>query len=168
MTTYLEIAVNVPQVSGTFHYHLPLDLEGQVDIGFDHLIGGAGLENHRLYGVFAPGLYLPGQHEGQLAAVAIEHFSLVPVPGDPAYYLLLVRWRGWPAVSVLPVFIASFLLGYLKFGMALVNLSAKVMVITTGALLIVAVLIPRLLDGIKARRKLSSQRLELKTERNAS
>ena len=33
MTTFLEIAVNVPQVSGTFHYHLPLELEDQVDIG---------------------------------------------------------------------------------------------------------------------------------------
>ena len=33
MTTYLEIAVNVPQVSGTFHYHLPPELEGQIDIG---------------------------------------------------------------------------------------------------------------------------------------
>ena len=34
MTTYLEIAVNVPQVSGTFHYHLPPELEGLVGIGF--------------------------------------------------------------------------------------------------------------------------------------
>jgi primosomal protein N' (replication factor Y) len=34
MTTYLEIAVNVPHVSGTFHYHLPSELEGLVDIGF--------------------------------------------------------------------------------------------------------------------------------------
>ena len=33
MTTFLEIAVNVPQVSGTFHYHLPPDMEGMVDIG---------------------------------------------------------------------------------------------------------------------------------------
>ena len=33
MTTYLEIAVNVPQVSGVFHYHLPAELEGQVKPG---------------------------------------------------------------------------------------------------------------------------------------
>jgi primosomal protein N' (replication factor Y) len=33
MTTYLEIAVNVPQVSGTFHYHLPPELEERVEIG---------------------------------------------------------------------------------------------------------------------------------------
>ena len=36
MTTYLEIAVNVPQVSGVFHYHLPPELEGQ--IGRGHLV----------------------------------------------------------------------------------------------------------------------------------
>lgn len=30
MTTYLEIAVNVPQVSGVFHYHLPPELEGSI------------------------------------------------------------------------------------------------------------------------------------------
>lgn len=29
-TTYVEVAVNVPQVSGLFHYHLPEDLEGKV------------------------------------------------------------------------------------------------------------------------------------------
>ncbi len=31
--TYVEVAVNVPQVSGTFHYHLPNDLEGVVKPG---------------------------------------------------------------------------------------------------------------------------------------
>ncbi|GAB4579054.1 MAG: primosomal protein N' [Anaerolineales bacterium] len=31
--TYLQIAVHVPQVSGTFDYHLPPELEGQVQIG---------------------------------------------------------------------------------------------------------------------------------------
>ncbi len=36
MTTYVEVAVNVPQVSGTFHYHLPPELEGQVQPG--HLV----------------------------------------------------------------------------------------------------------------------------------
>ena len=49
---------------------------------------------------------------------------------------------------------AIFLLGYLKFGMGLINLSAKVMVITTGLLLIVAVLLPGFLDTVKQRRKL--------------
>lgn len=33
MPIYLEIAVNIPQVSGTFHYHLPPELEGKIDLG---------------------------------------------------------------------------------------------------------------------------------------
>ncbi len=36
MPTFLEIAVNVPQVSEVFHYHLPSELEGRVRIG--HLV----------------------------------------------------------------------------------------------------------------------------------
>jgi primosomal protein N' (replication factor Y) len=36
MTTYVEVAVNVPQVSGSFHYHLPTELEGVVQPG--HLV----------------------------------------------------------------------------------------------------------------------------------
>ncbi len=36
MTIFVEVAVNVPQVSGTFHYHLPVELEGQVQPG--HLV----------------------------------------------------------------------------------------------------------------------------------
>ena len=44
--------------------------------------------------------------------------------------------------------------------MGLMMLSAKVMIITTGLLLIVAVLLPGLLDTIKGRRKLSQQQEE--------
>ena len=33
MTQYVEVAVNVPQVSGLYHYHLPPDLEGKVASG---------------------------------------------------------------------------------------------------------------------------------------
>jgi primosomal protein N' (replication factor Y) len=36
MPTYLEIAVNVPQISDVFHYHLPPELEGRVAVG--HLV----------------------------------------------------------------------------------------------------------------------------------
>jgi primosomal protein N' (replication factor Y) len=36
MPTFVEIAVNVPQVSNTFHYHLPPELEGRVETG--HLV----------------------------------------------------------------------------------------------------------------------------------
>ena len=33
MTTYVEIAVHVPQVSGSFHYHLPEDWDAPVKAG---------------------------------------------------------------------------------------------------------------------------------------
>lgn len=33
MTTYVEIVVNLAQVSGVYHYHLPEELEGQVAVG---------------------------------------------------------------------------------------------------------------------------------------
>jgi primosomal protein N' (replication factor Y) len=36
MTTFVEIAVNVPQVTGVFHYHLPPELEGRLAVG--HLV----------------------------------------------------------------------------------------------------------------------------------
>lgn len=36
MTKYVETAVNVPQVSGVFHYHLPPELEGRITPG--HLV----------------------------------------------------------------------------------------------------------------------------------
>jgi primosomal protein N' (replication factor Y) len=36
MTTYIEVVVNVPQIQGVYHYHLPTELEGQVSIG--HLV----------------------------------------------------------------------------------------------------------------------------------
>ena len=33
MTQYVEIVVNLPKVTNPFHYHLPLELEGQVKPG---------------------------------------------------------------------------------------------------------------------------------------
>lgn len=36
MSIFLEIAVNIPQVSGSFHYHLPAEMEGKVGAG--HLV----------------------------------------------------------------------------------------------------------------------------------
>ena len=55
------------------------------------------------------------------------------------------------------VLMAIFLVGYLKFGMGLVNLSARAMIITTGTLLIIAVLLPGFLNSVKAWRKLRRQ-----------
>ena len=62
--------------------------------------------------------------------------------------------------NIFGVILAIFLVGYLKFGMGLMMMSAKVMIITTGLLLIVAVLLPGLLDTIKSRRKLAKQQQE--------
>lgn len=59
--------------------------------------------------------------------------------------------------NIFGVIVAIFLLGYLKFGMGLINLSAKIMIITTGILLIIAVLLPGFLDTLKAKRKLRMQ-----------
>ncbi len=61
------------------------------------------------------------------------------------------------------VVVAIFLLGYLKFGMGLLNMSAKIMIITTGVLLIAAVLLPNFLDLVKARRKLRIQQAQQNT-----
>jgi rhamnose transport system permease protein len=62
--------------------------------------------------------------------------------------------------NIFGVVLAIFLLGYLKFGMGLLNISAKVMIITTGALLIIAVLIPGLMDSLKAKNKLRRQQIQ--------
>ncbi len=61
--------------------------------------------------------------------------------------------------TVFGVVIASFLIGYLKFGMGLLKLSGTMMTIVIGTLLIFAVLLPRLLDIYKANRKLRIQQL---------
>ncbi len=58
--------------------------------------------------------------------------------------------------NIFGVIISIFLLGYLKFGMGLLNISGKVMIITTGLLLVIAVLLPMILDQTKAGRKLKA------------
>ncbi|MGL1890694.1 MAG: ABC transporter permease [Spirochaetaceae bacterium] len=60
--------------------------------------------------------------------------------------------------KLIGVFLSIFLIGYLKFGMGLMNLSAKVMIITTGFLLIAAVLLPVIMDNLKRRSKLKRQK----------
>jgi rhamnose transport system permease protein len=47
--------------------------------------------------------------------------------------------------------IAIFLLGYLKFGMSVLNVPGKVMNIITGVLLVVAILLPRAVESLKQR-----------------
>ncbi len=68
--------------------------------------------------------------------------------------------------NIIGVLIASFLLGYLKYGMGIMSISGKVMIITTGFLLIGAVLLPGMLDKVKENRKLRRQQKELDAQRN--
>lgn len=53
--------------------------------------------------------------------------------------------------NVLGVVIASFLVGYMKFGMGVINVPGKVMNIITGILLVVAILLPRTVDKLRNR-----------------
>jgi rhamnose transport system permease protein len=55
------------------------------------------------------------------------------------------------------VVISSFLVGYMKFGLTMLRVSGTYQTIAVGLLLIVAVLLPRLLDVFKANRKLAKQ-----------
>lgn len=80
----------------------------------------------------------------------IETITLVVLGG-----VSIMGGRG----TVPGVTVAIFLLGYLKFGMGLLNISAKIMIITTGVLLIIAVLLPNFLDLVKAKRKLRLQQV---------
>jgi len=47
------------------------------------------------------------------------------------------------------VVLSAFVLGFLKFGMALMNVPGRVMNILTGALLIFAILVPKALSGLR-------------------
>jgi rhamnose transport system permease protein len=51
--------------------------------------------------------------------------------------------------NIVGVVISNFLLGYLKFGMGVLNVPGKVMNIITGALLVVAILLPKFTDGLR-------------------
>ena len=53
--------------------------------------------------------------------------------------------------TIYGVFISIFLLGFLKFGMALVNIPGKVMNIVTGFLLIIAIMLPGFLERMRSR-----------------
>jgi rhamnose transport system permease protein len=53
--------------------------------------------------------------------------------------------------NVAGVIIAAFLLGYMKFGMGVLNVPGKVMNIVTGTLLVVAILLPRAVESLRRR-----------------
>ena len=56
------------------------------------------------------------------------------------------------------VIIAAFILGYMRFGMGVLNVPGKVMNILTGALLIVAILLPRGIETARSKTLLRAQR----------
>ena len=51
--------------------------------------------------------------------------------------------------NIVGVIISNFLLGYLKFGMGVLNVPGKVMNIITGVLLVIAILLPKFTDGLR-------------------
>jgi len=53
--------------------------------------------------------------------------------------------------GIFGVVVANFLLGYLKFGMGLINIPGRVMNLVTGSLLIIAVVIPEFFKGLQVR-----------------
>jgi rhamnose transport system permease protein len=65
--------------------------------------------------------------------------------------------------NIFGVIISIFLLGFLKFGMAVLNVPGKVMNIITGVLLVVAILLPKLTDGIRMRLRTGSGAATKKT-----
>ncbi len=70
--------------------------------------------------------------------------------------------------NIIGVLIASFLIGYLRYGMGIMKIPGKYMIITTGILLIGAVLLPGILDKIKEGRKLRRQQKEIDAERSGN
>ena len=62
---------------------------------------------------------------------------------------------------MLGVVLATFVLGFLKFGMALMNVPGRVMNIMTGCLLIFAILVPKALKGMRNTVELKEQKKNL-------
>lgn len=66
--------------------------------------------------------------------------------------------------NVFGVIVGIFLLGMLKYGMGLINIPGRVMSIVTGILLIVAILLPEIINAMQKRRELSRTRRSIDTE----
>lgn len=60
--------------------------------------------------------------------------------------------------TMLGVVLSTFILGFLKFGMALMNVPGRVMNILTGSLLIFAILLPKLMKGMRNQVELKAQK----------
>ena len=66
--------------------------------------------------------------------------------------------------NIAGVLISIFLLGYLKFGMGVLNVPGKVMNIITGVLLVVAILLPKFTDGLRARLRAGKAKSQARSE----
>jgi rhamnose transport system permease protein len=51
--------------------------------------------------------------------------------------------------NIFGVIISIFIIGFLKFGMGLINIPGKVMTIIIGLLLILAIMLPQLIERLK-------------------
>jgi rhamnose transport system permease protein len=66
--------------------------------------------------------------------------------------------------TMIGVILSTFVLGFLKFGMSLVNVPGRVMNILTGTLLIIAILVPKLMKGMRNSVELKEQKKSLAPE----
>lgn len=66
--------------------------------------------------------------------------------------------------NIFGVIVGIFLLGILKYGMGLINIPGRVMSIVTGILLIVAILLPEIINAAQKRRELNRTRQSIDAE----
>jgi len=57
--------------------------------------------------------------------------------------------------NIFGVIISVFIIGFLKFGMGLINIPGKVMNIVVGFLLVIAIMLPELLKRIKPKNNIN-------------
>jgi len=69
--------------------------------------------------------------------------------------------------NIVGVLISIFLLGFLKFGMGVLNISGKVMNIITGILLIVAILLPKFTDNVRMSIRAGAAKASAKARKTA-
>jgi len=62
--------------------------------------------------------------------------------------------------TMVGVILSTFVLGFLKFGMALVNIPGRVMNVVTGGLLVFAILVPLVMRGMRNNVELTAQKKE--------
>jgi primosomal protein N' (replication factor Y) len=93
MAVFVEVAVNIPRVSGTFHYHLPMQLEGKVSAGSLVTIP---FGNQRVQGIITRFIEQPEVHETRPLEELVDELPVVtPVQ------LKLAEWLARETLSSL-------------------------------------------------------------------